>query len=525
MYALLVLALLPHEARATDLSWTCTTVTAAADVVAWRGRDLGAAQAGRDAFDALSARVDADCLADCADPLGYFCPERTCVTAAGDLVTWSTDLSEEPSYYDDPGHYLTTIHVVVEPAPDAGLGWTRGEVTRSSSTSASWTVAWEGTFDARWPVDGSFSADIADDSSLRSERWNDGTCAWVAESGYAIGGERVTMNGTVVRVSDPNEDRGCGVSLAELGGARASIDGVSQGLVDVATWRPLEGTDADGDLWLAEHGDCDDTDAAVNCDARDLPYDGIDQDCWGGDLVDADGDGVRGDDGTDCDDTSGAIYPGARDLSRDGVDQDCDGTDGIDADGDGYAATAPGRRPDADDDCDDADPDAYPGAPETWRDGVDQDCDGRDGVATEDWDMDGWPDDEDCAPTDASVHPGAAEVVGADGVDSNCDGVDGPDPDGDGVVSGADCAPADASIHPGATDTPDDGIDQDCDGTDTHGDTSTHAGDTSSRWGCVTAEQAGSSTWGGGHAAAVGPGAVVLGGLLAAVVHRARRNA
>ena len=393
MHAFLLLTLVPGTAHATDLSWTCTTVTATADVVTWRGWDLGAAQAGADAFDALRARVDADCLADCSDPLGYFCPERTCVTAAGDLVTWSTDLSEEPSYYDDPSHYLTTIHIVVEPAPDAGMDWTRAEVTRRASSGTSWSVAWEGSFDPRGPVDGSFTASAERDSSLRSERWQDGTCVWVAENGYAIGGERVTMNGTVVWVSDPNEDRACGVSTAELGGARATINGVPQGLVDVVTWRPLDGTDAD------------------------------------------------------------------------------------DAD-------------DADDDCDDADPSAYPGAPETWRDGVDQDCDGRDGVATQDWDMDGWPDEDDCAPTDAGVHPGAAEAVGADGVDSNCDGLDGPDPDGDGIVSGADCGPADASIHPGATDTPDDGIDQDCDGVDATGDTSSDTSigtsDTPSGCGCVT---------------------------------------
>ena len=531
MHSLLSLVLAASNAHATDLSWTCTTVTAAADVVAWRGRNLGAAQAGAAAFDALRARVDADCLADCSDPLGYFCLERTCMTATGDRVTWSTDLSEEPNYYDDASHYLTTVHIVVEPALEEGRAWTRAEVTyRYAGSYRAYAVTWEGRLDPRWPLDGSFSASEAADSGLSTERWTDASCAWVVESGYTIGGERVTMNGTDVWVSDPLEDRGCGVSLAELGGARASLDGVSQGMVDVATWLPLPGTDADGDLWLAEHGDCDDADPAVNCDAPDVPYDGIDQDCWGGDRIDADGDGVRGDDGTDCDDTNRTVYPGAPDLSRDGTDQDCDGTDGIDADGDGYAATAPGRRPDADDDCDDADPDAYPGAPETWRDDVDQDCDGRDGVATEDWDMDGWADDEDCAPTDACVNPGAAEAVGADGVDSNCDGVDGPDPDGDGIASGADCAPADARIHPGATDTPEDGIDQDCDGVDATatGDTSGYTSEPPAGCGCVTAGQRDLDSWDGGGPAPrrnASPGADVLGGLLAAVVLRARRNA
>lgn len=47
----------------------------------------------------------------------------------------------------------------------------------------------------------------------------------------------------------------------------------------------------------------------------------------------------------------------------------------------------------------------------------DEDCDGADPVDT---DGDGWPDDQDCAPDDASIHFGADEEC--NGVDDNCDG-------------------------------------------------------------------------------------------------------
>ena len=58
-------------------------------------------------------------------------------------------------------------------------------------------------------------------------------------------------------------------------------------------------------------------------------YDGIDQDCAHGDLVDVDGDlfnaEVAG--GTDCDDTNPDINIDATDIPDDGIDQDCSGAD------------------------------------------------------------------------------------------------------------------------------------------------------------------------------------------------------
>jgi hypothetical protein len=88
---------------------------------------------------------------------------------------------------------------------------------------------------------------------------------------------------------------------------------------------------------------------------------------------------------------------------------------------------APPADDDADDDgapagedCDDGDPRRFPGNPDACGDGVDQDCDGADAVCARDGDGDGFDDGDDCAPTDADVHPGAAERC--DGGDDDCDG-------------------------------------------------------------------------------------------------------
>jgi hypothetical protein len=228
-----------------------------------------------------------------------------------------------------------------------------------------------------------------------------------------------------------------------------------------------EGTvlgDDDEDGWTEAEGDCDDDDDSVHPEAEEIPYDGVDQDCDGGDADDLDSDGYTGgSDGSDCDDADADIHPGATETWYDGVDSDCDGANDYDQDADGHDSQDHGG-----DDCDDTDASISPSASELWYDGTDQDCDGA-----SDYDQDADGDDcedhggDDCEDTDAAIHPGATDTW-YDGVDADCDGASDYDQDADGYLSdsygGSDCDDADADIHPGATDTWYDGVDSDCDG-------------------------------------------------------------
>ena len=163
---------------------------------------------------------------------------------------------------------------------------------------------------------------------------------------------------------------------------------------------PAIGEDADGDGYTA-NVDCDDDDALVNPGAEDHPYDGIDQDCDGTDLTDADGDGfdagVVG--GDDCDDTDPLSYPDGTEVC-DGEDNDCDGTVDeedatgcsmwfLDADDDGYGGEdekclcgpSGDYTSETETDCDDDDESVNPGATSfsslaTSSGGFDWDCNG-----------------------------------------------------------------------------------------------------------------------------------------------------
>ena len=106
---------------------------------------------------------------------------------------------------------------------------------------------------------------------------------------------------------------------------------------------------------------------------------------------------------------------------------------------------------------------------------------GGDDSAAQDLDGDGVAAPEDCDDKDDSIHPNATEIV-ADGTDQDCDGNDlcygdldgdgyGAEPtvaapacDGKGVAAtSTDCNDGDPATHPGGTETPIDGVDQDCD--------------------------------------------------------------
>ncbi|MCK6565111.1 MAG: hypothetical protein L6Q80_10220 [Dehalococcoidia bacterium] len=175
--------------------------------------------------------------------------------------------------------------------------------------------------------------------------------------------------------------------------------------------------DTDGDGWVED--DCDPDDEGVHPEATEVPYDGIDQDCDGQDLTDADGDGwdaveVGGD---DCDDAEPDVNPVAEEEPYDGLDNDCLDGDLTDQDGDGYDAEEISGE-----DCNDRDADEHPGVLDDCG-GRDEDCDG---VQDEDEDQDGDGYSScagDCDDLDALANPDAEEVA-QDEIDQNCNGVD-----------------------------------------------------------------------------------------------------
>ncbi len=149
-------------------------------------------------------------------------------------------------------------------------------------------------------------------------------------------------------------------------------------LVGTEVDRPFElDIELVGDHWStgSTSADCsgssvsgDDADVDAGGSADDADGDGdSDADAGGDPNADNDGDGFTV--SSDCDDTNGSIYPGASEIPYDGIDQDCDGSDLTDADGDGHDAIVAGG-----DDCVDTDADIHPGATEVC-DSLDNDCD------------------------------------------------------------------------------------------------------------------------------------------------------
>jgi len=190
-------------------------------------------------------------------------------------------------------------------------------------------------------------------------------------------------------------------------------------------------------------------------DVEDANHNGM-VDAGETDPNDSDSDDDLSLDGADCQPLNPTIYPGAPEIVADGIDQDCNGGDICyrDADDDGY-------RPDGTSTV------------------VSADCDCADAAEAGSADPIG-----DCDDSQASIHPGASEIIG-DGIDQDCSGGElcylDNDADGYGTTNttssadldcidmyeslfSTDCNDAVNTIHPGATEIVADGIDQDCDG-------------------------------------------------------------
>jgi len=144
--------------------------------------------------------------------------------------------------------------------------------------------------------------------------------------------------------------------------------------------------DDDGDGETEDDGDCDDENAAVLSTATEIPGNGIDDDCAGGDAPsvsdpldsDDDGDGLTENEG-DCDDGDSAVL-GPVDVC---IDDDND----FSGDPTSLRTVCPSEMASNEimasesigPDCDDANPDIYPGGPQLAN-GLDGDCDGFNGL-------------------------------------------------------------------------------------------------------------------------------------------------
>jgi hypothetical protein len=185
--------------------------------------------------------------------------------------------------------------------------------------------------------------------------------------------------------------------------------------------------------------DCDDADADVG--RAGTVYRDLDADGWGdparwATACVAEGWITRAD---DCDDDDDSEHPDGAPGCDCGAGDQADVSWYPDADGDGAGVAPAGREAcgpaegwaATDDDCAPDDPDMHPGAEDIWYDGVDSDCAGDDDL---DQDGDGHRAQDhggdDCDDTNADVHPGAPEFCDLDGIDEDCDGlVNDDDPD------------------------------------------------------------------------------------------------
>jgi hypothetical protein len=83
--------------------------------------------------------------------------------------------------------------------------------------------------------------------------------------------------------------------------------------------------DQDGD-GVRPPQDCVPTDPTAHPGGAEVPDNGVDEDCSGGDAIyDADHDGHPA--ANDCNDRTAAVHPGATDIPGNGIDEDCNGTD------------------------------------------------------------------------------------------------------------------------------------------------------------------------------------------------------
>lgn len=336
------------------------------------------------------------------------------------------------------------------------------------------------------------------------------SCLPNAPSGYSANNTDCNDNNASINPASPeicdNLDNNCNIQ-------------VDEGVQTITYYRDADGDGYGNPLntttscfnfaptgYVANDDDCNDSNAAINPIALEIPGNSIDENCDGIDgAVDFDNDGFNNT--VDCNDNNANIFPGAAEIC-DGIDNNCDGNidEGLpaantyyeDADNDGYGSlfalvttcsvVPPAGYTSVTGDCDDTDANIHPGATEIC-DGIDNNCSGfiDEGLTFVtyyyDNDGDGYgvatsftetctgnpPIDYallagDCDDNNPLIHPGATEIPNNE-IDEDCDGSDlVVDNDGDGYNSTVDCDDNNAAINPGATEIINNDVDEDCDG-------------------------------------------------------------
>lgn len=273
--------------------------------------------------DLLSTMIPEECLSDCVSSgftvdLGYKygkvnvyngvfeCTDVICETEPGVTLTlngyWGNRECDDDRH-GVAGSSSTEVEATWTADTSAGKSWTSVIFVLSEETtdvpedcgdhlelSRSWSLAWEGIFDADWPADGTLTYDRSSQGMGQPDELQANTsvvtptCAvdlyenhqgdfdfWDNWTWDGVAADAVYTMGKGEVILDANGDECLDATLDRL-----RVGHISRGDYSFCT------ADADSD-GFSDEVDCDEADAGTNPGAWDRTLDGVDQDCDGAD--------------------------------------------------------------------------------------------------------------------------------------------------------------------------------------------------------------------------------------------------